>query len=372
MDRPFLRLIIFFSAFLWLNSFLRTIVPPHVFSQGIGFKEMTIGLLVAFFGQILLFFLLNKNVSSKLAWFFGTASLLLSVVLVINVKSPSQYYLSAFFNGLNLYLFFIFYNIAHFEATPRDKTGISSGLMFAIGPVIGIIAPLIAAFLGAINIWFGWGISLISLMILFVLIKLQKDFSISYSILDSIKEIASTRIFIFLEGIWEAVVFGLIPIYTLFFFKTTLEYGTFLAYLSLLSAIATLSIGRLSDRLQKRIIFLYPVTISLAVVTFAFMFASQNINIWIVLSGIVSLLLPIFLNISTAMVVDMSPNLRVSIPGRELVLASGRFLGLTLVLLSFMYEQRPFFIFPVLGSAMFLYPIFLFWSSKIRKKYRYL
>ena len=72
------------------------------------------------------------------------------------------------------------------------------------------------------------------------------------------------------------------------------------------------------------------------------------------------------------MVVDLSPNLRLAIPGRELVLVVGRIVGLSLVLLSFIYEQKPFIIFPILGIVMLLYPLSLLWSSKIRRKYRYL
>jgi len=165
---------------------------------------------------------------------------------------------------------------------------------------------------------------------------------------------------------------ALIPIYTLYFIKTTLGYGSFLAYLSLLSVFATLLIGRLSDKLQKRIIFLYPVTITMAVVSLLFPFATQNFTLWVILSGLISFIIPLFWNFSTAIVIDTSPNLGVSIPGRELVLALGRFLGLIFVLISFLYEKEPFFIFIFLGCVILLYPIFLFWSSKIRKKYQYL
>ena len=372
MGRPFVKLIIFYISFLWASSFLRAIVPPHILSRGIDFKEMTIGLIVLFSGQILLFFFLNKNFPSKLSWFLGMICFLLSVLLVIDVKSANQYYLSSLFNGFLLFLFWVFYNIAHFKSTPKEKIGISSGVMFGIWPLVGVVAPLTAGFLGEINLVIAWAVSLAFITLSAFLIKFQTNFSITFDIKESIKEISSTRLFIFISGVADALNLGLIPIYTLFFIKSALGYGSFLAYLSLLSVFATLLIGRLSDKLQKRIIFLYPVTIVMGAVSLLFTLGTENIIIWIVLSGIISFLVPIFWNISTAMVVDMSPNLEISIPGREITLALGRLLGLSFVLISFMYEQKPFYIFLVLGIIILLYPLLLFWSSKIRKKYHYL
>ena len=183
---------------------------------------MVLGLIIAFAGQISLFFVLKKNFSSQTSWILAIISLFVSVLLIIDIKSVYQYYLSTLLSGLTLYLFFIFYNIAHFESTPKEKIGISSGLMFGVVPVVGVLAPLAAGFLGELNIWIAWIISLLSLGVTIFLIRFQNNFSISYNVWDSIKEIASTRIFIFLEGIWEALIIGVIPIYTLFFIKTTL------------------------------------------------------------------------------------------------------------------------------------------------------
>ncbi len=372
MNRSFVRLLIFYIFFLWTGSTLRTIVLPHVYSQGIGFIEMTIGLLVAFGAQILLFFFLNKNLSSKISWYLALICLFASILLVIDVKSAGQYYLSAVFNGFNLYLFFIFYNIAHFEASSKEKTGLSSGIMFAIPPLIGVFAPLFAGFVAHINIWFGWILSFATLAVAVFLIKFQNHFQITYSIEDSLQEISKTRAFIFIEGIWEALIFAFIPIYTLFFIKDSLGYGIFLTYLAILSVVATLSVGKISDKLQKRAVFLYPVTLTMAFATFLFPFGIEKLFTWVVLAGIISFLTPVFWNISTAMVIDSTPNLRVGIPGRELALATGRLIGISFVLISFLYEKKPFIIFIFLGIVMLIYPLILFYRTKISKKYSYL
>ncbi|MDD5489174.1 MAG: hypothetical protein PHP25_00640 [Candidatus Moranbacteria bacterium] len=186
------------------------------------------------------------------------------------------------------------------------------------------------------------------------------------------REIKSTRWFIFDQGIWEATIFGIIPIFSLFFIKEPLEYGGYLAYLALMAVLANLLLGRFTDKIQKRAIFLYPLTISIAILTFLFVFAVGNIFIWFVLTGLLQFLLPLFWNISTAMVVDSHPNLRLAMPGREYMLASGRIVGLLIAFISFSLEKIPHNVFFILGFVMFLYPVILFWNTKISKRHSYL
>ena len=93
---------------------------------------------------------------------------------------------------------------------------------------------------------------------------------------------------------------------------------------------------------------------------------------WIILSGLIQFLIPLFWNTSTAMVIDAHPNLKLAIPGREMMLASGRFLGLLAVYVSFLLEAQPVYIFILLGIVMLLYPLNLFWNVKIKKEYSYL
>lgn len=369
----FARLLSFYITFLFATTFLRAVVPPYILSQGIGIRAMLIGLIVVFSAQISMFFLFQKRqVYSRNSWFLGLIFVLVSVALVINVKTDVQYYLSALFNGLNLFFFWVFYNTTHFENVPKGKVGFFSGIMFGIPSLIGVIAPFIAGALGEINIWIVWITSSLSLILAIVLIKLQVNFSLTFDIKKSFIEIKATRLLIFLSGLWDSLVTGVIPIYTLFFIKTTLGYGTFLSYLSLVSVLATLIIGRLSDKLNKRIIFLYPVTLTLALATFGLTLANQNLTIWAILSGIISFLLPIFWNLSTAIVVDNSSNLKLAFQGRELILASGRIIGFIVVFAAFNLEERPFFIYIFLGTAMLLFTMVLFWKSKISKNHVYL
>lgn len=364
-------LFLFYISYSWFISFGTSILPIHFLSQHLSLQQILFGTILKFVAQILLLIILT-TFSSRISWFLALISSLVYIALSISIKSPLQFYIASLINGFTMYFFYTFYNIAHFENTPKGEKGSSSAMMFIIPSLIGMGAPFLAGYIAQVNIIFLWIISLLSFFISFSLVFFQKNFRISYNLQDAVREIKATRIFIFIEGIWEAVPFGVIPIYTLYFIKTPLKYGMFLSYLALISIIANFALGKITDRLNKRILFLYPLTFIMACTTIAFAFVKSNLSSWIILISILQFFLPLFWNVSTAMVVDSHSNLHLAIPGREFILAGGRILGLLMAVISFTMEKQPYYIFIILGITLFLYPILLFWNSQVAKNHSYL
>lgn len=370
-NKKFQNLFLFYISYSWFISFGTSILPIHFLSQHLSLQQILLGTVLKFIAQIILLITLT-TFSSRISWFFALISSLIYIALSISIKTPIQFYGASLINGFTMYFFYIFYNIAHFEHTPRGEKGHSSALMFIVPSFIGIVAPLFAGYITQVNIIFLWIISLASFFISFSLVFFQNNFQISYNLWDAVREIKATRIFIFIEGIWEAIPFGVVPIYTLYFIKTPLKYGMFLSYLALVSIVANFVLGKLTDKLNKRILFLYPLTILMACTTILFAYTKSNLASWIVLASVLQFLLPLFWNVSTAMVIDSHTNLKLAIPGREFMLATGRVLGLMMAVISFNMEKAPYYIFIILGIALFLYPILLFWNSQIVKNHSYL
>ncbi len=370
MKKPFLTLLTFYGSYLWFSSFSKSVLPTHFWAQGLSLQQQILGTLLLFCGQTLVILTLRR-LTAHLSWKLALFSILTYIILSIKIVSVFQFYIASFINGFSIFFFFIFYNVAHFEKTPREKTGGSSAIMFSVVPLVNIAAPLLAGYIAQTHLAWLWIFSGIFFLETFYLIGFQENFSLSYSLSAAVNEIKATRVFIFLEGIWEAMLFGIIPIYSLFFIKTPLFYGSFLAYLSLVAAGANLLLGKLTDRMQKRAVFLYPLTLIMAGVTFLFPLVTQSLLLWIIATGILQFLVPLFWNISTAMVVDAHRNLRLAIPGRELMLALGRVVGLSLTYLSFTYEASPRAIFWILGGIFLLYPLTLYWNTQ-KKHYTYL
>jgi len=359
-----------YTSYVWFITVSKSVLATHIFQQGMTLNQMMFGQVVQFAAQLLLLLCFTKY-AAKRSWILAIISAAISIALVVNIHSLPQYYLSVAFSGLALGLFFVLYNIAHFQNTPKEKTGMSSGIMFAIGPVISMGAPILAGIIATYNINWLWVVSFISFLGVLYSITRQANFTIKYNIVQSLKELKSTRVFIFLEGIWEAVIISIIPIYTLRFLTTPLEYGKYIAYLSLAGLVASLMLGKISDKIQKRSVFLYPITIALAILTIALSFSMTNIYYWIVTTGLIQFCIPIFWNITTALVVDKHSNLHLAIPGREILLAVGRMIGLGIAFLGFEYGHvQNTFIF--LAVIMLCFPLILFWNTSISKKYIYL
>lgn len=370
-NKKFQLLFTFYTSYIWFIIFSTSIFPTHFLAQHLNLQQMLLGVVLKFVAQIILLLTLTK-LTSRISWRLALVTSLISIFLSISIKNSFQFYTASLIGGFAMFFFYPFYNIAHFMNTPREKKGHSSALMFIVPSFIGIFAPLLAGYIAQENIVFLWIMSLVSFLISFYLAGSQENFQLSYAVGAAIGEIKTTRVFLFLEGIWEAVPFGVVPIYTLYFIQTPLKYGIFLSYLAVVSIIANFALGRMTDKLQKRIVFLYPLTIILACTTLLFVVVKSNLVSWLILTGIIQFFLPLFWNVSTAMVIDSHTNLQRAIPGRELILAIGRILGLSLVFISFNVEKSPHYIFIILGLILFLYPIMLFWNTRVIKTHAYL
>lgn len=373
LKSPYVKLLIFFTAYNWFIAFLMSVIPPHFMDQGLTMRQIMIGLMFQY--AALLVFTLTKScvsIGSRRSWQIAIALSVIYVLSIIKIISPFQLYAAYFVYGASVLFFYLFYNVAHFEHTPKEKNGRSSALMFSIGPIVSIIAPLLAGTLAEINYLVVWILSGIFLLMTLYLANIQKSYTVKYCLRPAMREVISTRPYIIIQGIWEVMRFGVIPIYGLFFIKTPLGYGTYIAYLSLSSVVANLLMGKFTDKKQKRMVFLYPITIIMAGVTFLFPFATDNVVYWIILSGILQFFIPIFANLMLTAVVDHHSDLQLAMAGREIFLNSGRVLGTLLVIISFYAEKTPFYIFIVLGSLLLLLPINLAWKTKLVKKYSYL
>lgn len=368
--RPFFTLFIFYIAFTWFWIFGKAILPPIIASKGLNLVEMMFAMLLVFIAQAIFLVTIKKH-NSKKFWPLSILALLIYIIGIFVFKGNIQFYIISFISGLATPLFYISYNFAHFNLSSKEKRGERSALMFGAPLIIAVITPLLAGFLAQNNPLFFWILLFLSLAVVIYFLRFQEPITIKYSVKSALTEIKATRILIFLSGIWETMVFGVIPIYTIFFIKTPLEYGTFLAYISLMSVIANYILGKISDKIKKRAIFLYALTPVMAFITFLFPMATSNLWRWIVLTGAVNFLLPLFWSVSTAFIVDTHQNLELTISGREIMLTAGRIIGLGGAFLSFLFEAKPFILFIFLGGAMLLFPLTILYNSKISKKYFY-
>ncbi|OGG04242.1 hypothetical protein A2Z33_03780 [Candidatus Gottesmanbacteria bacterium RBG_16_52_11] len=365
-NNPVTGPLVFLIAYVWLRTFSGAILPTHYLAQGITLSDMMGGLTFYFAGQIALLTVFTR-LRSRSSYLLATLVSMLSLMLIIRITSSWQFYLASVLAGTTAYFFFLPFNVGYFSAGTPEKTGRNSAMMFTSNTIISVLAPLLAGALASVSMNYIWAFSLVFLLPVLFLIPRQRDFVLDYSVRESLASIRSIRTLLFLEGIWETLVFGIIPFYTLYFIRSPAGYGTYLAFLSLVGAVATMTLGSVTDRMRKRAVFLYPITMALSALTFLFAAGGGDVSSWLILTASVQFLLPVFWTLTTAMVVDSGVELTKAIPGRELILTLGRVIGLGAAWASFVWEGKPFFIYFLLGLAMLLFPVILFGNKKYRR-----
>ncbi len=287
----------------------------------------------------------------------------------VRIFHPYQFYAVSIINGVAMYYYWIPYNIAYFQRTHNKNLGRNSGIMFSLNPFINIIAPPLAGIIAVRSVPAVWMLSLVFFAVSIVTLKPLEDFRVQFTLSASLKEIRHTRVFLVLQGIWEAMLFALIPIYTLTFLNTPLSYATFSGYLALAGAVAGLVLGKITDKRGRRAHLIAPIVAIMAIITFVFPAGATSFVLWMILTGLLSLIVPIFWNVTTAATMDLHRNLALAIPGRELCLAFGRTIGLLLAALSFVYEAKPTYMYPVLALVLVVYLGYLLWVKNVRKSY---
>lgn len=369
-SRTYLNLLIFYSVFLFIATFPKSSLNPHFLSAGLNFATLILGVLVLFVSQSLLL-IFYRNLSARFAWRTSLILFSLSILSVFRMESMYQYFLYSMLAGFILGLFWVSYNIAHFRLTPKENTGRSSALMFSIPPIISIFVPPLSGFLAEININIVWIATILFSILALFLVNFQTEFRLNYPLIDSIRAVGKVKIFVFIQGFWDSLMFAAIPVYTLFFIDTPLNYGIFLSYLGTVSIIANLILGHISDRKMKRALFLYPITAFLSVLTFGLIFSLENLFLWAVVTGSITFLMPAFGSLTMSLFIDNQSDLSLSFPGRELILAVSRTLGIGFAFLAFLLKFEVL-LYILLGFVMLTFPAVLFYRTKISKKFSYL
>ena len=267
--------------------------------------------------------------------------------------------------------FYATYNIAHFNLTPKHRTSYSSAILFSLNPIISLVAPLAAGLLAAVSFNWVWGLTLAFFGVGFYLSQFQQNFRVRFRPRHDWDFVKAMRGFLVLQGLWETLIFVIIPTFGLYFIQTPLKYGSYLAYLALVGIIASLLLGHLADKKQKRVIFIYPVAVLMGLTAF---FAPQAINsltLWLIVTGALQFLMPLFHNLTTSLWLDVYPDGQKTCVLREMVLNFSRAAGLLILAVNFYFQPRPTYIFYFLGLVMFVYAGLIFYQTKISKSYSY-
>lgn len=285
-------------------------------SLGLGFASYYFQTQGLAFYKIMLVWAIGPLVSLPVVFFvhaWSTRTFLRLGVLAFTGMSlsllfynPFSYILFGICGGLVLACFWVSFNYVFFLASAKSQHAKDSSVYFLLGPLIGMVMPS----LGALLIdGFGFRVlffvtSLLSLVPLLYVKGVYFDHTMDISFRQADKDFSGIRLIAFFDGVLHYFQGHFLTIYALLFLKTEYEVGGLLSYLALLSLFVSFVFSYISDRRNKRVEFLYPLLIAMAILILV-MPSLHSLSALVIVIGVYAILDNLSLPIRFAVHMDM-------------------------------------------------------------------
>jgi len=359
------RIYLFFFIYMSAMYFSQTLIVFWLFKNDFGFDKLLTYYMVAYAVVLVgILFFPKVKMNTKTSIFWGILLSALSVLVLIKIFSSYQLYLSGLFSGLNVILFWIPYNIMHFKFSHEDSRGLHSGMYFLITPIIGITLQPLA---GIVAEKFGFEVVFLIGVLAYVIPIILLKFLPSFEYKIDVRKYFQKNKFnwsTFFQGMSSRVNWSLIPIFTLFFITTPRAFGNFFGYLALMTAIASMINGHISDKIKNRKMFFYLFS-SFSVVSFLPLAFATNPYYWSIFAGIGSLCLslasPFWLTFNIDYYKDVG--LEKTMALREVFLNMGYITTLAISLLVFYFTSSPKISLIVVSVICLLLPVVSYYQK---------
>ncbi len=347
------------TLWLWLHIFLGifalSFVPLFLREQGYSLPAIILFYLFLCLGVILLLpWLSTHNLRRSILYgYLCYAGTLLALLFGSGLTS---YVLYVIFGAGTFAFFWIPFNYIFFNTTQKETSGTDSAFFFNSTAILGVFAPLLGA---AMIKWGGYswlfGSTSLAYLLLgaYVYSRLPNE-NFTFHFRDYVKEFKGLKTISCLEGSLQFFPGIILGIYALRFFDTASAYGYFLSYLGIIGLIIALIVTHHSDRQQKRLGYLFPLFVFIALAIAAIPLVHST-TYWIIAVGIFSLLNNISAPLRSAVSMDVK---RVDFgfwKAREFFTNVGRVITLGISALFFYYELYwPVFV--MYGLIALIYP----------------
>lgn len=346
---------------LMVNFGFAGLMYVHFFKEDIHIAELFLAECIF---HIFLFFiiLLKGTFSTRFDIRLGYVVGLLAFSLLFLPFSRPLMYAYFVLRGIAGIIFYIPYNILYFGAVKKEERVQSITFYWLIGLSVSVIAPLVG---GALIQWFGFPVFIIgALTFLGIGIGLTRyvpSVTHAYSVKDVLKHISRVRLIALVDGALHKVIGITTPVFALYYLQTEWAYGRLLAVFGLISGLVSFLLARHLDKTNHRMRYLWPLTLSMVIITGAFYFIESfsGFLLCIVLLQVVTVMTEPLRGNVLQDVFPPSPLVWIS---RELYLTIGRMIlfGLAALFLFIGLKKELFLLF---ASLNLLFPLLLVYKK---------
>lgn len=310
------------------------------------------------YGGSVIVILLKRSFHSRRDIQIGLSIVLISLLaLLLPIPTVAILILYVTLRVIGGILFFVPYNVLFFEPTDKEKKLYRMTIYWAIGSVVGVLAPITTGFLFT---QFGLGVfisvAIVLLLITIALAGFVKKDVYTYSTTQVLSQIRGLRTITMMDGALLNASKLLIALYLITFVNNEFDFGKILSLIAVLSVVLSFKVAKFSDTYKKRTIFIFPFSAVLALI-FLGLYVAQTFWAVLVLVVAFSLFSSLFNPIRANILLDVVENTPLTWIARDIYLNIGRcciFVCLAIVIqldalnISFLLMSFLFLVFPIL------------------------
>ncbi len=345
------------SFYVLLSSGFFTTLYVYFVKKNIGLEQILAAEFLAAL-TVSITVLLRRKWHSQYSLYFGflcTTLALSSLFLPLPTKYLLPIYtVVAYVGSISFYIIF---NIIFFSSGKKEQNLQHVTFYWAIMIVSGIVGPLIGGYiLSTLGIYYFALVSFLILGILFYFIRYVPSQVFSFTTKDLLGTLSGFKRIILLDGALHKVGLITITLMSLRFINNEFDFGKYLSLVSIVALIFSFRTAKISDRIHRRMIFIWPLSVAAAVTTMLLYFAN-NFYLYIILALLLKALTVMVEPMRTNILQDKADkNNPVTWISRELYINIGRsILWLTAFILWHFNLQSLLFI--IMGLLYLLFPI---------------
>ena len=336
MSGSYRRIMQLQMANLFAETFAWSFVYLHAHDAGHSETTLAVFFILMFgWASVAVVFLL-RPVRAGPFMALGLVLRLLALLAVISVAWYGNLMAAAVLYGSFIMLFWVPYNVVFMRMTSdTDRAGKSTQL-FAMFAISGAILPFIAGYLLD---WYGfWMIATVACIVLVVGVvvasRTQWGEPVTFDPRRAFRDGRRVIPLVFLEGFWQGTFWLAIWIGTLRMVDQGSEYGTFLAFLGIMSGVAVILAGRWSDRSGERWLPILLSGIGLAFFLAAVSWGEGDLTLWSLLAGLAYFFAYMLMAFTFTVVAETGMRMDDAMGLREVMFNGGRAVGGGLFLFS--------------------------------------
>lgn len=354
MEASFRRVLGLQLAHIFGETFAWGFIYLHASQSGLSEVEISVFFIVMLGSAAASFAVINRPVPTGRYMTLGLALKVAGLAIAIDVAWFGSLLVAAVLWGVYIMAFWVPYNVVFLRMTSDADRASKSTLLFGLFAVASAVFPLIGGHLLELRGF--WLLVAIATPVLavggWIAWATPWGEAMRFDLARSLREGRRVAPLVALEGTWQGIFWIVVPIGTLRMVDQGSEYGAFLAFLGVMSGVASIAAGRWSDRARDRRLPLIVSSVGVVAFTLVIPAAEGDLTEWSLAVGAVYFFSYMMMAFTFTLVAELGPGVDDAMGLREVLFNAGRVAGGSLFIATLLLDLD--LAWPILAASVIL------------------